>query len=300
MEKIVKLTNNPLGIIGTFLTLVEGIAGLVIVKSQLKDCQNTILVIFVVLFPIIVLCVFYRLVTKHHEKLYSPSDYKDERNFVKIYDNQTKKMMSGNLDEKYSIQIEEIKNSISELHENIYSIIEMQNELLIKNEDEYAALSDDNEYIDIKEYLSSFSKRDLLEYNVEISRMKGCYSLRDELESENYEARIYTFDNNSSEMLGWGEHAAIWLGDYVPLEMAIEVIKIAKKHYSFLQYIMLSDGTDGSPEYIRKQIFIGGSTSTSKERGLKKLSNEDFEHIYDSTNIDELHSLIKSFEPYKL
>ena len=73
---------NPIGVIGIFLVLTEAIASMVIVKSSLKDIQNTILVLFIVLFPCLVLFVFYLLVTKHHEKLYSPSDYKDEKNFV--------------------------------------------------------------------------------------------------------------------------------------------------------------------------------------------------------------------------
>ena len=80
---------NPIGVIGIFLVLTEAIASTVIVKSNLNDMQNTILVIFVVAFPCLVLVVLYILVTRHHEKLYSPSDYKDEKNFVNTYNNAT-------------------------------------------------------------------------------------------------------------------------------------------------------------------------------------------------------------------
>jgi len=76
---------NPIGVIGIFLVLTEAIASMVIVKSSLDSVQNTILVLFIVLFPCLVLFVFYLLVTRHHEKLYSPSDYKDEKNFVNTY-----------------------------------------------------------------------------------------------------------------------------------------------------------------------------------------------------------------------
>ena len=82
LNNIGKKFNNPIGVIGAFLVLTEAIASTVIVNSKLNDIQNTILVIFIVLFPCLVLGIFYLLVTKHHEKLYSPSDYKDERNFV--------------------------------------------------------------------------------------------------------------------------------------------------------------------------------------------------------------------------
>lgn len=44
------------------MVLTEAIASTVIVKSNLNDMQNTILVIFVVAFPCLVLVVFYILV----------------------------------------------------------------------------------------------------------------------------------------------------------------------------------------------------------------------------------------------
>jgi len=40
------------------------------------------LIWFLVLFPVLVLWTFYRLVTRHHRKLYAPGDYRDERLFV--------------------------------------------------------------------------------------------------------------------------------------------------------------------------------------------------------------------------
>jgi len=53
------------------LVLVEAIASIVIVQSRLEKSQNTILVWFIILFPCFGLGVFYLLVTRHHEKLYS-------------------------------------------------------------------------------------------------------------------------------------------------------------------------------------------------------------------------------------
>ncbi|MCI6809521.1 MAG: hypothetical protein MR958_04930 [Spirochaetia bacterium] len=38
-------------------------------------------VIFLVIFPVLVLFVFAYLVINHHQKLYAPSDYRDEKNF---------------------------------------------------------------------------------------------------------------------------------------------------------------------------------------------------------------------------
>lgn len=78
------LTKNPLGIIGLFVSLIYGIACIVLVFStaHLLAYQNTILICFIVLFPILLLRVFFVLVTKYNTKLYSPDDYKDPNIYI--------------------------------------------------------------------------------------------------------------------------------------------------------------------------------------------------------------------------
>ena len=78
-----RLTRNPLGIIALFLVLVYGMAALVAAASGLDPGQRQIIVWFLVIFPGLVLIVFFRLVTKHHDKLYAPSDFADEANFMR-------------------------------------------------------------------------------------------------------------------------------------------------------------------------------------------------------------------------
>jgi hypothetical protein len=77
------LTRNPLGVVGLFLVMVYGFACLVIGVggASLESQERLPIVWFVVIFPILVLVAFYRLVTKHHKKLYAPSDFKDEKLF---------------------------------------------------------------------------------------------------------------------------------------------------------------------------------------------------------------------------
>lgn len=73
---------NPLGIIGLFIGLIYGIAVLVAGFSpNLTEGQRWAMIIFAVVFPIPILGVFFRLVTRHHTKLYAPGDWRDERNF---------------------------------------------------------------------------------------------------------------------------------------------------------------------------------------------------------------------------
>src|SRR5258708_39907706 len=78
-----KLTHNPLGIIALFIVLVYAFASLVVgFGSSLEQSQKTPLIWFLVLFPVLVLLVFAWLVSRHHMKLYAPTDYRDDKLFI--------------------------------------------------------------------------------------------------------------------------------------------------------------------------------------------------------------------------
>ncbi|MBO0419097.1 hypothetical protein JZO80_02900 [Vagococcus fluvialis] len=83
------LINNPLGIIGFFLVIVEGMASLVITNSSLGHDLNQILVWFIVVFPVLVLLSFLILVIWHHSKLYSPKDFENPNHFIMMLDKNT-------------------------------------------------------------------------------------------------------------------------------------------------------------------------------------------------------------------
>jgi len=78
------LTKNPLGIIGLFIVMVYSLACIVlgVGAEHLQPNEKLPLVWFIVLFPILILWAFYMLVTKHHKKLYAPSDFKNEELFL--------------------------------------------------------------------------------------------------------------------------------------------------------------------------------------------------------------------------
>ena len=82
------LAKNPLGIIALFIVMVYAIAGLVISLAKPEFYQNPYhpSVIFLSAFPLFVLFVFAYLVSKHHQKLYSPSDFENQEDFVRTFD----------------------------------------------------------------------------------------------------------------------------------------------------------------------------------------------------------------------
>lgn len=76
---------NPLGIIALFISLIYGFASLLLDSSaeKLTVAERWPLIVFVVVFPVLVLITFYKLVTGHHGKLYAPADFKDDKSFLR-------------------------------------------------------------------------------------------------------------------------------------------------------------------------------------------------------------------------
>lgn len=79
------LSRNPLGIIALFIVLVYGLASMVTgFSSSLTQAERAPLIYVLVSFPVLVLVIFAWLVSKHSGKLFAPSDFKDENNYVRM------------------------------------------------------------------------------------------------------------------------------------------------------------------------------------------------------------------------
>lgn len=75
---------SPLGIIALFIVLVYAMAGLVTTFSNLPELHQLILVVFLVVFPVLVLFVFFWLVTRYPNLIYGPADFQEEENFLRL------------------------------------------------------------------------------------------------------------------------------------------------------------------------------------------------------------------------
>ena len=94
------LAKNPLGIIALFISLIYGFACLVLstsISNLTESSERLPLIWFIIAFPIIILVGFVYLVTKHHQKLYSPTDYRDSESFLKTFE-ESKKFESVQVD----------------------------------------------------------------------------------------------------------------------------------------------------------------------------------------------------------
>lgn len=80
-----RLARNPLGIIALFIVLVYGLAALVTAFSgSMSASERLPLIYFLIIFPVLVLGVFAWLVSRHSNKLFSPRDFQNEENYVKM------------------------------------------------------------------------------------------------------------------------------------------------------------------------------------------------------------------------
>lgn len=84
IESAKVFARNPLGIIALFIVLVYSFACLLFGFSaeKLIHEERMPIIYFVILFPIAILGLFGWLVAKHHNKLYAPSDFKDDKSFL--------------------------------------------------------------------------------------------------------------------------------------------------------------------------------------------------------------------------
>jgi hypothetical protein len=78
------LSRNLLGIIALFIVLVYSFAVLLTATASLQPDERKPLIYFLVIFPILVLGVFTWLVAFKNVALFSPADFKDEDNWVKM------------------------------------------------------------------------------------------------------------------------------------------------------------------------------------------------------------------------
>lgn len=83
-ESAKEFTKNPLGIIALFIILIYGFATLAVTLGNNLSSYIAPLVWFLVGFPVIVFFGFLWLVSNHHDKIYGPSDFKNEENFLRM------------------------------------------------------------------------------------------------------------------------------------------------------------------------------------------------------------------------
>lgn len=108
------LARNPLGIIALFIVLIYGFAAMTLgFNDRLEVTERVPLVWFLVIFPVIVLLLFGWLVSCHHEKLYSPSDFRSDEIFLK------KTIINQRRNEEFLADNEDLRKRIRQTVEDL-------------------------------------------------------------------------------------------------------------------------------------------------------------------------------------
>ncbi len=130
---------NPLGIIALFISLIYAFACLVlgIASNYLEKYERLIFIIFLVSFPIIILISFMFLVTKHFRKLYAPSDFKDERNYLETIDIMSQKSRIQNQFIESKIQTDNHSKTSTSSNKNYRNYLIVENLILRIVEKDY-------------------------------------------------------------------------------------------------------------------------------------------------------------------
>lgn len=105
------LVKNPIGIIALFISLIYAFANLLLGATAgiLDHSERLPLIAFIVLFPVVVLGVFFLLVTRHHGKLYAPGDYKDDKSFLRTLTQEEREL-------KLEKEAQEVQDAQKEAH----------------------------------------------------------------------------------------------------------------------------------------------------------------------------------------
>jgi hypothetical protein len=127
--------------------------------------------------------------------------------------------------------------------------------------------------------------------NVEVANCPGAVEIVSSLKALGFQPELSEDPDYVKET--YEDSHAIWIGSLVPPRAALMAIKRSLQSWPFLCYMHLSADTEG-PDYIHKEIFIGGSTTTAREDGLKKWTRAEIDAIPNDIGMTDFHRLIRS------
>lgn len=126
-------------------------------------------------------------------------------------------------------------------------------------------------------------------------RCPGSEKLIAKLQQAGFRAKKYELRGDD-----WGivedvaEQASVWVGVRVQGAGAVQAIKLALDVWPHLRYMELS--TDGSdpPDEVHDALFLGGATSTARERRIRAWTAEEIRALPDSITTEQFHATIRA------
>lgn len=284
MTEKIGTIKNPLTIIAIFAGIAE-VSG-TLVLPFIADENQLLFIYFLIVFPSVLIVVFFLTLNFNNKALYAPSDFKNEENYIKIFKYDESKQAKVEVSVTQDQMLEILNDNLLDFkRDNDIKFLKLERDLIkLKSVKE-----DDIEVLDRPEY-DDFDKYDFITENlVSVLSMPKAENLIRIFNKKGYATELNEPQSLHNTL---NSHKAIWLGNQIPFEKAKDIILTAKAFYPHLEYISISDNKRDIPEFVHYQIFIGGSTETALEDGLKSLKAKDWEKIEATTNLEELYSLI--------
>lgn len=283
VEKIGTI-KNPLTIIAVFSGIAE-VSGTIVLPFIADENQLTF-IYFLIVFPSVLIVLFFLTLNFNNKALYAPSDFSNEENYIKIfkYDESKQEKVEINVPQDEMLII--LNKNLSEIKKSNdlkLNHIESQIQSLKKQNDrpdDLNIIEDDIGFND-----SIFYKDD----SASITHFENAEKLQMKLLKKGYETEIYGLSGPQNT---YNYNSAIWLGYKVSFEAAKEIILTSKAFYPHLKYISLTDKKRDVPDHIHYQVYIGGSTTTAKEKRLKPFNKKDWGKFKTLETIEELHKFV--------
>ncbi len=237
--------NSPIQLMAAWFVMLILLTGVLLgaaIKIEHPSWAAGFLVISSTLFILLVIVAVFLMLTKFRPHLQEGKEYSEWLKDKNIYTHVASKKSTTNI-EKGSIykKIERFKSA---------STSPSDSELINRLEDSIL-------------------------YSVNVSNIEGANRIIEGMNELDINATIY---KSSDDIVNTkDDNEAIWLGRNVPASIAIPVIKKAVKIWPHLKYIAFP--MDSAPEEVMWEIYIGGATSTAKERRYRPWSIDEINKL---------------------
>lgn len=128
--------------------------------------------------------------------------------------------------------------------------------------------------------------------NVDIVATKDAKVVAKNLSEEGYSVSLYDEVSEDSNKHSLSNSTGIWVGTEISPEVVLRAIKIALKTWPQLQYIHLSEDSEG-PDYTHTQLFLGGDHGAVQRLKLEPWSIKEINEVPIDISIDDFHQRIR-------
>lgn len=134
------------------------------------------------------------------------------------------------------------------------------------------------------------------DFQIEVNgQCPGSADVLTQLRRAGFSVEAYArLDGHQDTIVQVEEAAAIWVGARIQAAGAIEAIKLAIDVWPHLKYMELSTDDSDPPDEVHDALFLGGSTSTARQNGLRAWTVDEIYALPSNLTQVEFHAAIRA------